>query len=179
MSEATHTRGGIRTPALAHASADQVTILGDGTTEHPLRAGSGAGVAFRATFRGSGDPILGQAVVATADAPTVGIASVTPGDATPDGLHQVIGVVARIAGPGDVVVQSTGTLTLTAQQWDAVTGDSGGLLRGDLYYLSREVGAGGLSRLVSAGQWVAQVGVALSATEMQLSALPAFPIFEA
>lgn len=177
MSEATHTRGGIRTPALAHVSADQVTILGDGTTEHPLRAGAGAGVAFRATFRGSVAAIPGQAVVATADAPIVGITSVTPGDATSGGLHQVIGVVVRVAGSDDVTVQSSGVVTLTTQQWDEVTGDSGGLLRGDQYYLSTEAGAGGLMRLLSTGIWVAQVGVALSATQLQLSALPAFPIF--
>lgn len=67
-------------------------------------------------------------------------------------------------------IQTSGILTATTGQWDAVTGGSGGLTPGSVYYLN--AATAGLLTLTApstVGQLVVEVGVALSATEMELN----------
>lgn len=112
----------------------------------PAPASSAGEQDFLATFRGhashpggsAGVALLGSPVHVTADPPTVGVATVGlatagPGASADDAV--VAGVVTR-AGDAGVVVRSFGHVTLTAAQWDLVTGDLGGLSRGALYWLS-------------------------------------------
>jgi hypothetical protein len=64
---------------------------------------------------------------------------------------------------------------LTTAQWDEVTGASGGLTAGAVYYLSA-TSLGGLTATAptGSGTFVAQVGVALNDTSLLLST-PATP----
>ena len=67
-----------------------------------------------------------------------------------------------------VLVQYIGPLTLTIDQWEEVTDDEGGLVRGVPYFLSATV-PGQLTRAQddsNVNSFVAPVGVALSATTL-------------
>lgn len=89
------------------------------------------------------------------------------------GTVNMIGLVrtASISGAASGSVQTDGTLTATTGQWDAITGGSGGLTRGTRYFLSAAT-AGMLTSTPpsSVGQYVVEVGIAISTTEMILSA---------
>jgi hypothetical protein len=77
-----------------------------------------------------------------------------------------------------VLVQYIGPLTLTADQWDEITGDEGGLVRGVPYFLSATF-AGKLTTRApysdGGDTFDAPVGVALSETTLHI--LLSFPIF--
>lgn len=83
-------------------------------------------------------------------------------------------VVGLAAGAGvvgnDVVCQFQGVLTLTTEEWDAITTLSGGLTPGAVYYLSPGFREGQLSstKPTSGGDFVTQVGIALSPTDMMI-----------
>lgn len=74
---------------------------------------------------------------------------------------------ASIAGDEAGVLRTSGALTLTTGQWDAVTGGSGGLTAGSVYYLS-EATAGLLTTTAPSmmGEQVVPVGIALNATTL-------------
>jgi hypothetical protein len=94
--------------------------------------------------------------------------TVVPGRANAAGTSSLAGLTATPADVGDPVkVQSDGVLTLTTEQWDAITGDSGGLVRNTRYYLNATFFEGRLTTTPpsSVSTFVAPVGVALSATD--------------
>ena len=66
-------------------------------------------------------------------------------------------------------VQVNGIVTATTTQWDAVTGGSGGLTAGSVYYLDPAT-AGKLTTTAptTVGQTVVRIGVALSTTQLEL-----------
>jgi hypothetical protein len=84
--------------------------------------------------------------------------------------RNVCGVVisGQAGSGGNVRVRQRGPVTLTTAQWDAVTGDSGGLTPFVEYYLSAT--AGQLAKTVPAttGDNVVVVGIALSTTVMNI-----------
>jgi len=67
------------------------------------------------------------------------------------------------------LIKPDGVLKATTTQWDAVTGGSGGLTAGSLYYLDAAT-AGKLTTTSpsTAGQYVVKVGRALSSTELMV-----------
>jgi len=75
-------------------------------------------------------------------------------------------IAAATAG----MVQSDGVLSATTGQWDAVTGDTGGLTTGSVYYLSAAT-AGRITDTspTAGGEYSVQVGKALSTTELEIS----------
>jgi len=86
------------------------------------------------------------------------------------GTTKPIGLVntTSIAPAGSGPVLINGVLTATTGQWDAVvTGGSGGLVAGTIYYLSSAT-AGMLTSTApsAAGTYVTQIGIALSTTEL-------------
>lgn len=88
------------------------------------------------------------------------------------GTKDVIGLVrdASIASSASGEIQSSGTLTATTAQWDAVMGTTGGLTKGTRYYLSAATaGQGSATAPSTAGQYVVELGLALSTTELLLS----------
>lgn len=68
------------------------------------------------------------------------------------------------------VVAISGIITATTAQWDAVAGTTGGLTFGALYFLSTAT-AGLLTATApsTVGQYVVEVGQAISTTEMKLT----------
>lgn len=172
--------GGRPAPNTAMVSADQVTILGNGTTDLPLRAGGG-GSTFLAEFLGddSFPPAVGQPVSLGFGTPSVGVARVILSIGFP-----VAGIIIALE---DVVIdgsdvtatatiQSQALVTLTADAWDEVTGDSGGLTPGAAYYLDpTTLGFLTTTKPVGIGEFVAQIGVAVTATELAIF-LPVAPI---
>lgn len=84
-----------------------------------------------------------------------------------------IGVIAdtSIAASASGKIAIGGTLTGTTTQWDAVTGQSGGLTSGSVYYLSAANG-GALTPTVPTTGYNQQVGIAVSTTKMRLLFAP-------
>lgn len=59
--------------------------------------------------------------------------------ASTSGAAKVVGVVSTVVDSNSFVLATHGYVTLTTGQWDAVTGGSGGLTPGEVYYLSPSV----------------------------------------
>jgi len=85
---------------------------------------------------------------------------------------KVLGLVAdvSIAAAAQGNVLTDGRLSATTTQWDAVTGETGGLTPGARYYLDPAT-AGMLTQTVPSadGEVVAPVGTAKSTTELEVS----------
>jgi hypothetical protein len=92
---------------------------------------------------------------------------------------EVLGLVkdTSIAASAAGQIALDGILTATTGQWDAVTGDSGGLTSGSIYYLSPTV-AGRLTKTAptTGGQYVVRVGRALSSTVLDLMMTPSIKL---
>lgn len=85
----------------------------------------------------------------------------------------VVGIVfdASIASSATGAVSTSGTVTATTTQWDAVTGQSGGLTAGAKYFLSNTT-AGGLTTTAPSVGYVCPVGTALSTTKLVINIGP-------
>lgn len=75
-----------------------------------------------------------------------------------------------VAAAAQGVVQTDGILTATTAQWDAITGQTGGLTPGSEYYLDAAT-AGRLTTVApsTGGEYVLRVGTAISATDFEIS----------
>lgn len=109
---------------------------------------------------------IGQAVYANSS----GNVNLAQADAA--GTVEVLGLVSEetitAAASGDI--QTDGVIAATEAQWDTVTGQTGGLTPGSVYFLDAG-SAGGLTTTApsTAGQYVVRVGRAISATQMEIS----------
>lgn len=135
----------------------------------------------------SGDTVgaieTGQVTLTAAAALTKGNAVYVPSAgnvnkarANAAGTSKVVGIVPNdISNGATGTVQVNGVVTLTTAEWDAITGQTGGLTAGSIYFLSAAT-AGLLTTTApsTVGQLVVRVGIALSATEMSVS--PGDPI---
>lgn len=92
-------------------------------------------------------------------------------DADNVNTSEVIGLVAdaSIASSASGNIRVAGILTATTAQWDAVTGDVGGLAAGTIYYLS-DATPGTFTTISPSqvGVLFVRIGVGLSTTEMKL-----------
>lgn len=180
MTETLVRSGGPNTPDVYMVTCDQVTILGNGTRENPLRAGpGGAGGTLTAAFRGdTPPPVPGMPVVISAVSEPGGVTTVQQTDVRASELQfsafaGVSGVVTAVNEDGTVEVQTSGIVQLTAAQWDTATGGSGGLTLGSTYYPTAPPGAGVTSTRPSLpGDFVTRVGIAISATQLLLEVAP-------
>ena len=88
------------------------------------------------------------------------------------GTSKVVGLVydTTISAAATGLIAVSGTLAATTGQWDAITGQTGGLTPGADYYLDAAT-AGKLSTTApsAAGQFVVPVGRGISATEMLIN----------
>lgn len=88
------------------------------------------------------------------------------------GTKNVFGLVAdaSIADAASGGIQTDGVLTATTAEWDAVTGQSGGLTTDAVYFLSAAT-AGMLTTTAPTadGHFVCRVGLALSPTELEIT----------
>ena len=87
------------------------------------------------------------------------------------GTKGVLGLVAVASVTNGTAgnIQTNGILAATTGQWDAVAGTTGGLTFGTVYYLS--AATSGLITSVApstVGQYVVEVGRAISTTEMKI-----------
>lgn len=95
------------------------------------------------------------------------------GDAS--GTKDLIGIVkdTSISASSSGLVQLNGVLTATTGQWDTAFGTSGGLTFNTRYYLSAATAGKGTATAPSTvGQYVCQLGIALSTTELLISLGP-------
>jgi hypothetical protein len=85
---------------------------------------------------------------------------------------EVLGLVrdSSIAAAASGAIQTDGVLSATTGQWDTVTGETGGLTAGAVYYLDPST-PGTLTQTAptTVGQFVVRVGRAISTTEMEIS----------
>ena len=85
---------------------------------------------------------------------------------------EVLGLVkdASIAAGASGMIQTDGVITATTGQWDAVTGQVGGLTVGAIYFLSpTTAGQLTVTAPTAVGQLVARIGKAISTTELELT----------
>lgn len=80
---------------------------------------------------------------------------------------------AAAADGGPVIVQSSGVVSGTVAEWDAIVGGSVGLVKGATYYVSQTTAGHLTNANPTTAQIAVAVGVGLNATEMLLQ--PAFP----
>ena len=97
--------------------------------------------------------------------------TVKKAQANASGTTDVLGLVrdTSVAAAAQASIQTDGQLTATTTQWDAVTGGTGGLTAGAVYYLSATT-AGQLTTTAptTAGQFVIRIGKAISTTIMDI-----------
>lgn len=88
------------------------------------------------------------------------------------GTADVLGIVkdASIAAAATGNVQTDGQMSATTAQWDAATGQTGGLAPGATYYLSASTaGLLTVTAPTNSGQYVLKIGKAISTTVLDLS----------
>lgn len=185
MADHTRLSGSTANPSSAVVSADQQTILGNGTAEDPLRAGL-VDDTIRASFRGgSFEPLPGMPVFisfvpepggVTTVQPTT-VSAVSPLQQGFSAFASVYGVIASVNLDGTVQVAARGSVTLTELEWEFSAGEVGGLTPGATYFAA----LGGLTAFVLSqqpdqrpGYFATRVGVALNATTMLLA--PSVPV---
>lgn len=90
------------------------------------------------------------------------------------GTVRVLGLAtAAITSGATGGIQTSGIVTLTTSQWDAICGTTGGLTYNVTYYLS--AGTAGLLTSTApstVGQYVKEVGIAISTTELLITTPP-------
>jgi hypothetical protein len=159
MADYTKVSGGAPTESAVLVNADQVTIKGDGSIQDPLRAvGAVENFIFPDPATGPGGLIPGLAVLVTNS-------TYAKADNSADTTANARGLYNVVNGVG--MFQASGPLTLTTAEWDAVTGQSGGLTPGSFYFL----GTGGditTTAPVASGSFSAIVGYAESATTLNI-----------
>lgn len=116
-----------------------------------------------------GTIVIGEAVYASA------ADHVDKADGTNMNKSEVVGLVSDPTILTGAVgnIQISGILTATTGQWDAVTGGSGGLTVGSVYYL--DVATPGhltVTPPLTLTDWLVRIGRALSTTELEIGIEP-------
>lgn len=95
------------------------------------------------------------------------------------GTSEVLGLIRDASVPSGNTgsAQTNGILQATTGQWDAITGQTGGLTTGAIYYLDAATPGKLTTTAPSAvGEFVTRVGQAVSTTEMQIAPQPAIAL---
>ena len=123
---------------------------------------------FQSAINSLGPVLVGMVVTPS------GSDAVSPSKADGSGDSSDAGIVIVLDGLGGGTIQYRDRVVLTTAQWDAVTGQVGGLTPGP-YYVSATT-SGGLTnvRPMPPGTFVTQVGLALDSTTLLLQ--PSMPI---
>lgn len=153
----------LRKPIVLNGGQLQQLQAGD-----TLDATSGGSLQMQLTNANAGSLVPGTPVYASAND------SVNKAKADASGTMRCIGLAAGTivtATPGPIAV--LGPLTLTTAQWDAAFGTTGGLTVGVTYYVSATtVGTGTATAPSTVGQYVQEIGVAISTTELLVNPRP-------
>jgi len=124
-----------------------------------------AGVVLQQTNDEAGPIVIGTPVYNDAND------GVKKAKADAAGTKDVIGLVkdASIANGVAGAIQCDGVLAASTAQWDAVFGTTGGLSKGQRYYLSAATaGQGTATAPSSVGNYVMELGIAISTTELRI-----------
>ena len=103
---------------------------------------------------------------------TSGSGQVDKAQANAYATAEVLGLVkdASIASTQPGMIQTDGVMVASTAQWDAVTGQTGGLTVGSVYFLHPTTsGMLTVTTPSAVGQLVARVGKALSETELEIT----------
>ncbi len=151
-------------------SGDPVANLGAATKQYVDNAISASGATNQSFVNdNAGSIVIGAPVYVKSN----GNVDLAEANATATTL--VVGLVhdTSIATTVSGLVTVEGVVTATTAQWDAVTGQVGGLTAGSVYYLDPAT-AGMLTVTApsTTGQYVATVGLAMSATKMKITIQP-------
>ena len=116
------------------------------------------------TNDGAGAVTIGSPVYVKANG------NVDKASAAASGSRKVLGLVkdASIAASASGYIQTDGVLSATTAEWDAVTGDTGGLSPGADYFLSTTAGQLTTTPPSGSGQYVMKLGMAISTTEFEI-----------
>jgi hypothetical protein len=154
--------GGYQLPPGAGAAKQVLALPASGTVLEWVDPD----VAQESLTNANANPILiGAPVYLKADG-TVDLAEANA-QATTDVFGLVKDTSIAAGDPGNILTD--GTLTALTTDWDAVTGGSGGLTPGAVYFLDpATAGLLTASAPTTAGQFVVRVGKAISATKMDL-----------
>lgn len=148
---------------------NSVTVDTYGRVTAGSSSSAGAAVSFSATNGEAGAIVIGQAVYVS------GAATVKKALANAAGTKDIVGLVSDVSIAGSAVGNyiTEGTVTATTGQWDAVTGQTGGLTVGSNYYLDNTT-AGKITTTVPTSGYVCKIGTALSTTVLILK--PGMPV---
>lgn len=117
----------------------------------------------------------GSAIVICSPVYISGAGQIKLGQANATGTIQLVGLAKdpSIANAANGFVQTDGSFAATTAQWDVVTGQTGGLTPGAVYFLSAAT-AGRLTTVApnTVGQFVVRVGLAISTTQMDITIQP-------
>ena len=135
-----------------------------------VTAGTSGSTEYSATSMTNGEAgavAIGRAMYVSASG------SMRLANANNAGTVEVVGLVAAtsVASAAAGNMATAGVLTATTTQWDAVTGQTGGLTFNARYYLSNTT-AGALTTTAPTSGYVVLVGVALSTTKMKIEIGP-------
>ena len=105
-----------------------------------------------------------------------GADAVNKAQANAIGTKDVLGLaLTAVAAAASGIVQTNGIVALTTAQWDAIAGTTGGLTFNTRYFLSpAQPGLMTATVPTTVGQYVAEIGRALSTTELRVE--PTTPI---
>jgi hypothetical protein len=166
--------GGDPVPSTTLVNADQTTITGDGSIDNPLVAtggGSGGGGSKITLLNGGGATAEPGAPVYSSASGAFELAQANDAVTT-----YVLGLAAAAIGDGSSGnIITSGPLTLTTTQWDAITGQVGGLTFNTQYWVSPTT-AGVLTDVApntpGSGDFDALVGIAVSTTTLLIGIAP-------
>lgn len=146
----------LRKPLVLNAGQVQQLQAGD-----TLDAPQSGGDVIVLTNDEAGALIQGNVVYADANDGVKKAKADAAGTSKPIGLSVT---APAAAASGQIMV--SGILTLTTGQWDAAFGTTGGLVFGTIYYLSAAtLGLGTVTAPTTVGQYVIELGIAISSTE--------------
>lgn len=137
-----------------------------GSDGRPQQLQSGDTIA-NAADTGQVNQTAAAALVAGNAVYTSGADAVNKAQANASGTKDVLGLAtAAISSSASGTIQTNGIVALTTTQWDAVAGTTGGLAPNAIYFLDPAT-AGKITATppTTAGQYVCEVGRALSTTE--------------
>lgn len=151
---------------VAPGSYGEVTVDQYGRVTAGSAGSAGEAVSTSMTNAEASAIVIGRAVyVFSSD-------NVKLANANAAGTRLVVGLVAatsiNAAAAGNVA--TAGVLVATTGQWDVVTGQTGGLTPGSIYYLSNAT-AGALTTTAPSTGYSAPVGIAMSTTRMKINVL--------